>query len=80
MDWARRNGRVVLTNDLDFTTALALTQAIGPSVVQARGPNVLPEHLGPAVISAIRGYESELAQGAILTVDVARQRIRILPI
>jgi predicted nuclease of predicted toxin-antitoxin system len=79
MDWARANQRAVFTHDLDFTTLLALTHATGPSVLQVRGQNVLPEHLGPAVVAAIRQYEAELEQGALIVVDVARARVRILP-
>ena len=47
MAWAVENGDVVFTHDLDFGTTLALTHATGPSVLQVRGQNVLPEHLGP---------------------------------
>jgi predicted nuclease of predicted toxin-antitoxin system len=36
MAWARENGRVVFTHDLDFGTLLALTRETGPSVVQVR--------------------------------------------
>jgi len=42
MAWARANGHVVFTHDLDFGTTLALTHAAGPSVIQVRGQNVLP--------------------------------------
>ena len=44
MDWARSNSFVVFTHDLDFGTMLALTHASGPSVVQVRGQNILPDH------------------------------------
>jgi predicted nuclease of predicted toxin-antitoxin system len=36
MDWARSNGHVVFTHDLDFGTMLALAHANGPSVLQVR--------------------------------------------
>jgi predicted nuclease of predicted toxin-antitoxin system len=45
MAWAKQNGRVVFTNDLDFGTALALTQAEGPSVIQVRTQDVTPGEL-----------------------------------
>ena len=54
MAWALANGHVVFTHDLDFGTMLALTHATGPSVVQVRGQNVLPEDIGPMVIAALR--------------------------
>ncbi len=42
LDWARREGYVVFTHDLDFTRLLALTHAEGPSVIQLRSQSVLP--------------------------------------
>ena len=80
MDWARTNGYVVFTHDLDFGTMLALTHATGPSVIQVRGQNVLPDHMSPIVIAAIKQHESELAAGALVVVDEAKSRVRVLPI
>ena len=80
MAWARANRHAVFTHDLDFTTVLALTHATGPSVIQVRSQNVLPEAIGPSVVAAIRQYERELEDGALVTVDIARARVRILPL
>ena len=80
MDWALANDHVVFTHDLDFGTMLALTQANGPSVIQVRGQNILPDHLGPIVVAALNQYESELQSGALVVVDEAKSRVRILPI
>ena len=79
MDWARQNKQVVFTHDLDFGTALAMTHADGPSVIQVRGQRVLPEHIGDVVIRAVRKYEAELEQGALVIVEIFRSRVRILP-
>jgi predicted nuclease of predicted toxin-antitoxin system len=65
---------------LDFGTMLALTHATGPSVIQVRGQNVLPDHMSPTVVAALRQHESELAAGALVVVDEARLRVRVLPI
>lgn len=46
MQWASVRGYAVLTHDLDFGTMLALSGADGPSVVQVRSLNVLPETIG----------------------------------
>lgn len=80
MAWARENGYAVFTHDLNFGVLLALTRAIGPSVIQIRAHDVLPIHLEQVVISAIRSYESPLREGAIVTVDESRGRVRVLPI
>jgi predicted nuclease of predicted toxin-antitoxin system len=45
MDWASANDDVVFTHDLDFGTMLALTHSAGPSALQVRADDVLPDHL-----------------------------------
>jgi len=80
MAWAREHQYVVFTHDLDFGTLLALTRASGPSVVQVRAQDVLPDHLEAVVVSAIRRYEAQLQKGALVTVDEARGKVRMLPI
>ncbi len=80
MAWARANSHVVFTHDLDFGTMLALSHATGPSVLQVRGQNVLPDHLGPLVVAALAQHETDLAAGALVVVDEKRNRVRILPL
>lgn len=80
MDWAEANGYVVFTHDLDFGTILALTHKAGPSVLQVRGQDVLPDHMGDLVIAAIGQHESDLESGALVVVDESKNRVRILPI
>lgn len=80
MAWAVTNGYVVFTHDLDFGTMLALTRATGPSVFQIRSQNVMPEDMGPIVISALREHDAALAAGAIVVVDVKKSRVRVLPL
>jgi predicted nuclease of predicted toxin-antitoxin system len=80
MAWARARGHVVFTHDLDFGALLAATRANGPSVVQVRTHDVLPEHLETVVVSTIRAYEAQLERGAIVTVEYARRKVRLLPI
>ncbi len=78
--WAQANGRVVFTHDLDFGTMLALTHATGPSVLQVRGQDVLPEDIGTVVIATLRQYESALEAGALVVVELKKSRIRVLPL
>lgn len=80
MDWARANGYIVFTHDLDFGTMLALTHDTGPSVLQVRGQDVLPDHVETMVIAALRQHEADLVAGALVVVDVDSCRVRILPI
>ncbi len=80
MAWALAHGYAVFTHDLDFGTALALTHAAGPSVVQLRGQRVLPEIISPPVVAALRRYEPELISGALVTIEETRNRVRVLPL
>ena len=80
MDWAVANGYIVFTHDLDFGTMLALTHATGPSVLQVRAEDVLPDHLTGVVIAALTQHNADLASGALVVVDESRCRVRVLPI
>jgi predicted nuclease of predicted toxin-antitoxin system len=80
MDWAVANGYIVFTHDLDFGTMLALTHATGPSVLQVRAEDVLPDHLEGVVIAALTQHDADLAAGALVVVDESKCRVRVLPI
>ncbi len=80
MAWALANGYAVFTHALDFGTVLALTHATGPSVLQVRGQNVLPEDIAPVVIAALRHYDATLTTGALVVVDLKKSRVRVLPL
>lgn|ERR1017187_822652 len=80
MEWAQSNDYIVFTHDLDFGAILVATQASGPSVIQIRAENVLPEDVGDAVIAAIRRFQDGLEQGVLISVDPERARARILPL
>lgn len=79
MAWAAARGLAILTCDLDFGTALALSHARAPSVVQVRDHDVLPKHIGSFVLTLLQRYEAELLAGALVVVEEGRSRIRILP-
>jgi predicted nuclease of predicted toxin-antitoxin system len=80
MGWAKEHRHVVFTHDLDFGTMLALTHAEGPSVIQVRTQDVAPAAIENLVINALRQFQSELDQGALIVLDEANVRARILPL
>ena len=80
MAYARANDYVVLTHDLDFSAILAATRGEKPSVVQIRAEDVSPDMIGKQVVTALRQMASELEEGALLTVDPSRTRLRLLPL
>jgi predicted nuclease of predicted toxin-antitoxin system len=80
LSWAREHAFIVFTHDLDFGHILALTHASGPSVIQVRSEDVLPESIGPIVLHAVLQYRELLEAGAIIVIEPAGFRARILPI
>jgi predicted nuclease of predicted toxin-antitoxin system len=78
--WARTNGFLVLTHDLDFTAILAATADQAPSVVQLRMQDLLSESALEAVTSALRAHSEDIAKGALLSIDESGARVRILPL
>lgn len=80
MEWAKTNGYIVFTHDLDFDSLLAATGAYMPSVIQVRTQDILPNSIEKLVISALNQFESLLESGALVTIDQAQSRVRILPI
>ena len=79
MEWARENGHIVFTHDLDMSALLATTRALGPSVIQVRTQDIMPQSLGTRLTLILRQYESMLTKGALVTVDDTKSRVRILP-
>src|SRR5262245_20489591 len=80
LEWARDRGYVVVTHDLDFGAVLATTGAGGPSVVQIRTQDVLPSALERTLVAVLRKHEALLEAGALISVDDAESRVRILPL
>ena len=80
LEWATSNGCIVFTHDLDFGTLLAAKPRRAPSVVQLRGQETSPTRMGPVMVLALRQLREELELGALVTIDAARARARILPL
>jgi predicted nuclease of predicted toxin-antitoxin system len=76
---AREEGRVVVTLDADFHTLLALEEAIAPSAIRIRIERLRAQALTELLLRVISECEEELQQGAALTVEPSRIRIRRLP-
>ena len=80
MAYVSANNCVVLTHDLDCGAILAATHGEKPSVVQIRAEDVSPDAIGKQIVIALRQMASELEEGALLTVDPNRTRLRLLPL
>ena len=80
MDWARDNGYILITHDLDFGALLAVTKQQRPSVLQIRTQNVTIKNLEPLLIQTLRQFEDVLDNGALIVVEQAKKRVRVLPL
>lgn len=80
MTYAREHEMVVFTHDLDFGTILAETRARGPSVIQIRTEDPVPESFGSLVVRALEEHAEHLGKGALVTIEPEHLRTRILPI
>ena len=80
IEYARRQGCIVFTHDLDFGAILALTRTESPSVIQVRTQDVLPDKLADRLIAQLRAHETTLEDGALIVIDEIRSRVRILPL
>jgi predicted nuclease of predicted toxin-antitoxin system len=80
MTFARENGFVVFTHDLDFGDLLASTNAKGPSVIQVRTQDPIPEVIGNVVLRACHDLREQIDRGSLVTLDLAKQRSRVLPL
>jgi predicted nuclease of predicted toxin-antitoxin system len=70
----------VFTHDLDFGAMLAVSRAVGPSIIQVRAQDTLSERFRDVLINALRQFQDALEAGAIVVVEESRARARFLPI
>lgn len=80
LTYAAEEGFIILTDDLDFGTLFAASRKRSPSVVQMRTQEVLPSSAGALVADVLRSMAPQLEEGALITIDPRRQRVRLLPI
>jgi len=80
LNWAKKNGYIILTNDLDFGAILAATGFESPSVIQTRRRDIYPETIVSSILQAIEVFSAELHAGALIVVDERRYRVRLLPL
>ncbi len=78
--WAQQNGFVIFTNDLDFGAILASGGFSSPSVIQVRSDSLLPKNIGDTVIFILKNHSESLLNGAFVSFDLKKVKLRILPI
>jgi predicted nuclease of predicted toxin-antitoxin system len=78
--WAQQEGCVVATLDADFHALLALDAATSPSVIRIRIEKLQAQALTDLLLRVIDACVHDLEQGAAVTVEPNRIRIRRLPL
>lgn len=73
-------GRIVLTQDLDFSAIIALAGRRAPSLISLRLTSARIEYVNAILAKVLPDLEEQLAAGAIATVQDQRVRVRQLPI
>ena len=80
MTWANEYHFVVITNDLNCSAILAAGAGDGPSVVQIRTQDLLSDSAISIVAKALETHREDLERGALLSIDEAATRVRVLPL
>jgi predicted nuclease of predicted toxin-antitoxin system len=79
-DWAAQNGYAVMTQDLDFSDILYMTQAVSPSVILLRHSNEHSSDFRVFVRRCLLEMEKQLQKPSLLVVSRHHARWRPLPI
>jgi len=80
MNFARENDFIVLTCDLDFSAILSSTNDLKPSIIQIRASLLHAERAAELIKYAINKNKNDLEKGAVLSIDLKRARLRLLPL
>ncbi len=80
LDLARRENRVVVTQDLDFSALLALGGFNRPSLITLRMSVSDPEAITRKLLGLLPELENALIKGCAVSIDDFTYRVRWLPI
>lgn len=80
LELARLEGRVVLTQDLDFSMLVALSSYGLPSLITLRLSSAKSDVVTQRLLAVLPYVETELTEGAAVTISDDSIRVRQLPI
>lgn len=80
LDIARREGRIIITADLDFPRLLALSLADGPGIILFRGGNYSDLEMCDLLETVLSRVLVDILETSICVVDRKRLRITRLPL
>lgn len=79
LEFARVDGRIVVTQDLDFSMLVALSKQSQPSLITLRLSFAKPDVVTQKLLEVLPTLESELTEGIAVTINDDTVRIRKLP-
>jgi predicted nuclease of predicted toxin-antitoxin system len=77
---ARDQAQIVVTLDADFHAQLALSGAVGPSVIRIRIEGLKAKELADLLVRVLEQCREDLKSGAMVTVTESSIRVRRLPL
>lgn len=80
LDFARRESRAIITQDLDFSALLAVEGHDRPSVITLRLSVSNPDTVARRLLQVLSRFEREIEEGCAITVEDLVVRVRRLPI
>lgn len=79
LEKAKREGRILLTHDLDFGDLVAASGAALPSVITFRLRNMKPANVNRYLKEIVIQHQQALDRGAFISVTEGKLRVRLLP-
>ena len=80
LDFARAQGRTVVTLDADFHALLAVANESGPSVIRIRQEGLKGREVAALLLAIWSRIETQIQRGAMVTVTEKTIRVRNLPL
>ncbi len=77
---ARREGRIIITADLDFAQLLASSSAAGPGLILFRGGNFSEAEMRRLLERVLQTVPPETLERSVCVVDKKRIRVTPLPL
>jgi predicted nuclease of predicted toxin-antitoxin system len=80
LEFARKENRTVITQDLDFSALLALGGHDRPSLLTLRLSDTDPEFVTARLLEVLPLVEEKLNEGCVVVIQNVTVRLRMLPI
>jgi len=80
LEWARANGRIIVTLDADFHSLLAVEGSTAPSVIRIRREGLSAEDVRDLLLHLLHDHEAALLSGVALSVRAHLVGMHKLPL